>query len=721
MAKHAVGPMPIEDFMKFIPECLQRPDTTMPDSRKAFSKVPKHGDVGFKNERSLYDPINEAFNTKRKTTHGMMTRCPGVTFYNTSDQPGPGKYSTKVDSSGYAQAHLEFVKNAGSSAIVSNPGFWQLFWEGKMTDFAGESGVLFEHITDERKKQRVIADFGQTAFYAVQMLANQFRDFAFSISMTDETARLLRWDRSGVIFSEAIHYRRNPEPLCRFLWRFGNANPSQRGADMTVHQCITEAEEVLFRDTRLAKALEKHYEPGQVCIVEVFKHREDQSLSSVVEISKSGAGASSRRDSQIPGVSTSNLTMLTGLAVLLAGYWAVDLQTKTIVFLKDCWRAKVEAVDMEGLMLQNLRASVYVESHAETAVTLTSKHTKDSWNKGSKSIRVRTHYRMVTAEVGYALQETFAGTRELISGCQDVFHVLYKAITLADIMHRDISSTNIILVADEMHNFGNRVAYVIDWEFALAANRQGKHRDWWRTGTVAFMCINALPSTIDEEGHYTHFFGYDVESLVYVALYCGLYRLPWKSYSEKRHQFFLQNLFNYDRGCAFKWQLVTRKKDDLWAVFEGPEFCKWFKAALNLISMWYPTPESLPSPQAILTEFSKTVEVNPASLDERDAVSRKMPVRGLPIGAVNCATQSSSPKTPDTSKEPLRRLRSHVVDSSPPEGAPRRGMILRGRGQPRGSPSNAVGRNTRRRKQPGDEIGDGMDGEHHKKRKKSRK
>ncbi|KAK0459074.1 uncharacterized protein EV420DRAFT_301893 [Desarmillaria tabescens] len=579
MAEHAVGPMPVDEFIKLIPECPSHPDAVMPDSRDAFSKVPKCEGEDFKNKCSLYDPINEAFNSTRKTSQGRMIRCPGITFYNTSVQPGPGKYPTKVDGSGYAQEHLEFVKDAGTSVILSRPSFWQLFWEAKMTDFAGENGVLFEHITDE-KKERVIADFGQTSFYAVQMLANQYRDFAFSISMTDDTARLLRWDRSGVIFSEAIHYRKNPKPLCQFLWRFGNANSLQRGADMSVQQVVTEVEEVLFRDTVKAhvklqlgltdekevdKALEKHYEPGQVCIVEVFEHREDQSLSSSSK-SRSQEQEQARAETRKFLVSRPVTSPCSLASRSTRGSWAVDLQTKTIVFLKDCWRAKVEAVDMEGLTLQNLRASgvdvgvptvvchgdvlVYVESHAKMAVssTLTSKYTEDSWNKASRSVRSRTHYRMVTAEVGYALQETFAGTRELISGLpgcvpwsvtiyllillyNELHSVLYNAITLANVMHRDISSTNIILVADKIHNFGKRVAYVIDWEFAVAASRQGKHEDWWKTGTVPFMCISSLPSMPGVEGHHTHFFGYDVESLVYVALYCGLYRLPWKSYS----------------------------------------------------------------------------------------------------------------------------------------------------------------------------------------------
>ncbi len=57
------------------------------------------------------------------------------------------------------------------------------------------------------------------------------------------------------------------------------------------------------------------------------------------------------------------------------------------------------------------------------------------------------------------------------------YSVLFYASTKANLIHRDISSTNIILVADETNGFGSRVAYVIDWEFAVAANRQENDKD----------------------------------------------------------------------------------------------------------------------------------------------------------------------------------------------------------------------------------------------------
>ncbi|KAK0494804.1 hypothetical protein EDD18DRAFT_1395716 [Armillaria luteobubalina] len=183
----AVGPIPIKELIDLIPECSERPDNMMLNKQGLQCHTKKL--------KGLSRPV-------------VLALAPADTLQNIST-----------------------------------------FWETKRVDFFGDNGILFEHIADERTKKHAIADFCLTSSYAEQMCANQYRDFAFSISLTDETARLLRWDCSGVIFSEDIHYRNNPKPRCRFLWRFENADSSQRGADTSVHKRTTEAEESLFRDT----------------------------------------------------------------------------------------------------------------------------------------------------------------------------------------------------------------------------------------------------------------------------------------------------------------------------------------------------------------------------------------------------------------------------------------------------------------------------------------
>ncbi len=140
---------------------------------------------------------------------------------------------------------------------------------------------------------------------------------------------------------------------------------------MSVHKRITQAEEALFRDTVKAhvklqlgltdekevnKELEKHYEPGQVCMVEVITHwdSEDQPPASSSEYRTRGQTQTQAATRKFlvsrPVVSPRSLASRS-----TRGYWAVDMQTENIVFLKDCWRVDVETVDIEGLTLQNLR------------------------------------------------------------------------------------------------------------------------------------------------------------------------------------------------------------------------------------------------------------------------------------------------------------------------------------------------------------------------------
>ncbi len=239
-------------------------------------------------------------------------------------------------------------------------------------------------------------------FDAVQMLNTQFRDFAFSIFMTPHAARLLLWDWSGVIVSRAIDYRRNPRQLCLFLWRFGNATDAQRGIDVDIHKATGE-QEALFK--RLIKEhvilqenlaedseavtdrLSRHYEAGKVFLVEVF----DEGLNIMAEaLLEPGKMTESKQDTSgvfstpttlsrpatetaradMPQDATRGHQFLVSRPVTLPrmlvsrstkGFWAVNVQSSKVVFLKDCWRSAVPGVAKEGITLALLR---------ETGVTI---------------------------------------------------------------------------------------------------------------------------------------------------------------------------------------------------------------------------------------------------------------------------------------------------------------------------------------------------------------
>ncbi len=56
---------------------------------------------------------------------------------------------------------------------------------------------------------------GQISSYAAAQLSAQFRTHIFSVLIVRDTARLLRWDRTGTIVTEAIEYNK-----CSFLADF---------------------------------------------------------------------------------------------------------------------------------------------------------------------------------------------------------------------------------------------------------------------------------------------------------------------------------------------------------------------------------------------------------------------------------------------------------------------------------------------------------------------
>jgi hypothetical protein len=73
---------------------------------------------------------------------------------------------------------------------------------------------------------------GQLIAYATALHRSQFRAFSFSIAFFGDTCRLLRWDRSGVIYTEPFDWA--ADKLFEFLWRFNHLSAVDRGHDTTI-------------------------------------------------------------------------------------------------------------------------------------------------------------------------------------------------------------------------------------------------------------------------------------------------------------------------------------------------------------------------------------------------------------------------------------------------------------------------------------------------------
>jgi hypothetical protein len=73
---------------------------------------------------------------------------------------------------------------------------------------------------------------GQITSYAAAQLSSQFRTHAYSVIIVKDTARILQWDRSSAIVTEAIEYNKSPL-LTEFFRRYSKAPPDMRGIDQS--------------------------------------------------------------------------------------------------------------------------------------------------------------------------------------------------------------------------------------------------------------------------------------------------------------------------------------------------------------------------------------------------------------------------------------------------------------------------------------------------------
>ncbi|KZT19813.1 hypothetical protein NEOLEDRAFT_1141577 [Neolentinus lepideus HHB14362 ss-1] len=179
----------------------------------------------------------------------------------------------------------------------------------------------------ERYTDKAIQARGQLVDYANFQWEYQHRAFLFQVIIFKNYARLLRYDRSGVIVSARFKYQETPY-LAQFLSRFSAMSGDQRGKDPTVS--IATSEEI---------ALAKSILP-QECIDET------RPMLKVTISDESGTKAVIVSKHKFRSHAT------TGRATRC--YVAADIQTGKAVFLKDSWRYLVDGMDQEGVIYRLL-------------------------------------------------------------------------------------------------------------------------------------------------------------------------------------------------------------------------------------------------------------------------------------------------------------------------------------------------------------------------------
>ncbi|OBZ71336.1 hypothetical protein A0H81_08861 [Grifola frondosa] len=564
--KVILGPMPVQSFMDAFMENSfpEQKKDYMRTPSKAFNRVPVCGEKA----SDITEPLLLALNSTTK----YKSRCPGFLFENTSARiRHPGRLSSmKPDICCFSSQHHGAVRSSSTRSRIEL-GYAALFFEIKpdpKQDFfcdpppdagpdARDNHQFILNIDDDDTKENAERALGQHIAYVTEICARQHRTFCFSISMSGSCARLIRWDRAGAIVTESFDIRKHPGHLCEFLWRFSQASELQRGYDTTVYTA-SEAEEVIFREAitahvklqlevdgdELEEAVREHYKPGVVSVIPIaVGHKDDHHVRRRFLASR-------------PVVSP-----LWPFGRGTRGYWVVDPEDQQVGFLKDTWRYEGEEDDREGNVIERLNAQdvCFVpplvchgdvpnhflgedeesERDDNLQYSITHKYESSRWVCGSKqrkiSVSKHDHYRLVEGVAGYSLKR-FKGTEELLHATYDVFQAMIDTSTKDNRIHRDISLGNIILVKDP----GSRVrrGYLVDWEASCKIDAEGKACESGRTGTWQFMSCKAL---LDE--NVVHSLSDDMESLLYVVLYCSLIWLPNQDTRQSLTQR-IHNLFN---------------------------------------------------------------------------------------------------------------------------------------------------------------------------------
>ncbi|KAH8913879.1 hypothetical protein BT69DRAFT_1254531, partial [Atractiella rhizophila] len=331
----------------------------------------------------------------------------------------------------------------------------------------------FENQTDDGKDIR-----GQLALYhtAIQIMQPRTRVFSFYVQST--TARLLCHSRAGTRVSHAFEINGPENHLGEFLWRFSHAPESARGHDTSVQRVKGKK---AAANARKALGLEEEANLFQVIVdTETFIFAQ-------------------------PFTSSHRWPVGRGTRCYHA-YWVKE---KKVVLLKDTWRKEEygkEGDVYEILRLKQVRNIATVVCHGDV-----DNQNPLQFAEGTGGRKLR-HYRIVLEEVGEPLNR-FKSTWELVKVMSDAFTgtiVAHRdAVEKAEILHRDVSFGNILLVraGDEVRGL------LIDWELAKVKGHV-EARALERIGTFQFLSLRLLKSY-----HREHRASDDIQSFLHVLVW----------------------------------------------------------------------------------------------------------------------------------------------------------------------------------------------------------
>ncbi|KAI0247322.1 hypothetical protein BJV78DRAFT_1246563, partial [Lactifluus subvellereus] len=479
-----VGPMPVQDFLEdFLP------------SPEAPASRPK-GDFAFSKPSVSQNEV-ELIQAIRKSR-----LCPDLHFLNTTSRPDK-TYGLKPDISVFS--HTPTMDLATELPTVLDWGIVELWVENKPK--GNDPFIRIEELQTSPDDVSCHVGWtvgayktcGQLIAYATALHRSQFRVFSFSIALFGDTGRLLRWDRSGVIYTEP--FRLADGDLLEFLWRFNHLSAVDRGHDTTVSSTYPKFENL---------------QKGHLHKILVWDDRapDENPKCYITPSAKWATGA---------------------LIGATFRYIAYDVESRNLVYLKDYWRVDHPDVQKEGDVYRELheaevpniarmgragdvpqilgRGELQVPwlgvQRTKTQDYLSRPGSPCSWCPGHLCVETYIHYRLVLETVGMSLNR-FRSTRQLCEVIRDAIVAHTTAYNKTRILHRDISAGN-ILITDK------GTGILADWDLSEKVKEVGdsKPRPHSRTGTWQFISIGRLMDPWSRP----HEVSDDLESFFWVLLY----------------------------------------------------------------------------------------------------------------------------------------------------------------------------------------------------------
>ena len=300
-----------------------------------------------------------AMQTKTLNASGQFSR-PGMTFVTTGYKPDKNDDSKQtIDCGMYASksAPKELFTEAGEESRRMIWALIELLIECKLDgvcqdpfdDSAGNGEAMAE------KRREVL---GQILSYVELAFKYQQREFVFMVLFLGKYARVVRFDRSGIIASEKIDYKKDGAELTEFLVRYARLGPANRGHDPSatrISPTDTLGEQLKRHGADAAEkdpedhvqklfnqSLDEKWPWWKLCV-----HDEESEVDRWFAVGKPHfyAGGVAGRGTR--------------------GYVAVPLDddgeavdsTGNFVYLKDAWRVDHEGMKKEGVILKALNAA----------------------------------------------------------------------------------------------------------------------------------------------------------------------------------------------------------------------------------------------------------------------------------------------------------------------------------------------------------------------------